>query len=188
MISSSRNPQKCCPSYFGEQSLMPCTLIFIPGLKSMQEDGQILPEVVHGMFRNLSFPYAFNGDGAETGHNLPFSSSASRRQRHERVNTLLPKHHQMHYFQLLSVFPYCQGRLCYHLPWHYSESPLTQDYSLDSSTRKPGINWKTHLSFQEVMKPKSHEFWVLSDFFSYLIQTFQRLKLPVLAYLYPTTS
>lgn len=110
MISSSRNPQKCCPSYFGEQSLMPCTLIFIPGLKSMQEDGQILPEVVHGMFRNLSFPYAFNGDGAETGHNLPFSSSASRRQRHERVNTPTSQPPANPLFPTTFSFPLLSGK------------------------------------------------------------------------------
>lgn len=119
----------------------PCILIFIPGLKSMQENGQILPEVVHGMFRNFSFPYAFNGDDAETGHNLTFSSSTFRRQRHERVNTHTSQPPANALFPTTFSFPLLSGKtLCYHLPQHYSESPLTQDCSLDSSTWKPGIN------------------------------------------------
>lgn len=84
---SSKNPPKRRPSYFGEQPHGPCTVFVVPGLKGSQEDGEPLQKTARGTFRSFSFPYAFNGDGAETGHNLTFSTSKFRKRRHERANT-----------------------------------------------------------------------------------------------------
>lgn len=112
MISSSRNAQKCCPSYLGEQQLMPCTFLFIPALKSTQEDNrsrqkqcrgcsETCPSHMHSVEmvqrRDTFWPSAPQhwGDKGMKGSILIF-----------------PNHQQMHYFQLLSVFPYCQGILC----------------------------------------------------------------------------
>lgn len=124
-ISSSRNPQKCWPSCFGEQMLMPCTLIFTPGLKSRQEHGQILQKQCMGGSKTSIFhahwmemvqrlyiawpsapPHWADKGMKESILNFPFPANPPS------PTTL--------------SFPLLSGKtLCYHLPWHYSESPLT---------------------------------------------------------------
>lgn len=53
--SAALETLKNAAPHIGRATARAWTPIFTPGLKSRQGDGQILPEVVHGMFRNLSF-------------------------------------------------------------------------------------------------------------------------------------
>lgn len=119
MISSSRNAQKCCPSYLGEQQLMPCTFLFIPALKSTQEDNRSRQKQCRGCSETCPSHMHSVEMVAKAGHILTFSSSTLRRQRHERVNTHLSQPPANALFPTTFSLPLLSGNtLCYHLPRH----------------------------------------------------------------------